>query len=254
MRFYARNPERTPDMKLTPEQIAFFQENGYLPGVPALTAEELAAARQAYDRIFAATEKPASYRNLGQKEGEAVSKGAVLQIIDMWRLDDAFQHLLFQEEILDMVEGVIGTPNIRLYHDQALYKPALHGDIVPWHQDNGYWRLVPAGAVSLWMALDDADEENGCMWVVPGSHRAGEAGHQRAGQYIAQLKADADESLAVPVPLPAGSGMFHHCLTLHMTKPNHSPRQRRAWVIHYMPADTRQNGALMPDRALLRGG
>jgi ectoine hydroxylase-related dioxygenase (phytanoyl-CoA dioxygenase family) len=235
----------------TPERIAQFRRDGFIPSGPVMSTDELAGLRAAYDRIFAATEKPSTYRNLGEKEGGR-SEGAVLQIIDMHKLDDVFRRLLFKPEILDLVEGFMGTPNIRLYHDQALFKPPLHGDEVPWHQDNGYWKLEPADAISLWMALDDADEANGCMRFVPGSHTAGEVGHQRAGQYIAQLKADADESLAVPVPLPAGSGVFHHCRTLHNTKPNHTPRQRRAWVMHLMPSGTRQNGAVL-DRLLLHG-
>ncbi len=240
-------------MKPNADQAASFQQNGYFNVGPVLTPQELETARAAYDRIFGATEKPSSYRNLGQKAGEEVSKGAVLQIIDMWRLDPAFESLLHKPELLDAIEGLMGQPNICLYHDQALFKPALHGDVVPWHQDNGYWHLEPPGAMSMWIALDDADEENGCMWVVPGSHLAGEAGHQRAGQYVSQLKADADESLAVSVPLPAGSAMIHHCRTLHMTRPNHTPRQRRAWVMHYMPAGTKQNGETIVNRPLLRG-
>jgi phytanoyl-CoA hydroxylase len=239
-------------MKATPEQIDQFRRDGFLPVSPVLSADELAEMRTAYDRIFAATEKPSTYRNLGEKEG-GHSEGAVLQIIDMHKLDPAFRSILFKPAILDLVEGLMGTPNIRLYHDQALFKPPLHGDEVPWHQDNGYWHLEPAGAISLWIALDDVDEANGCMRFVPGSHKAGEVGHLRAGQYIAQLKADADESLAVPVPLPAGCGVFHHCRTLHNTKPNHTPRQRRAWVMHLMPTGTSQNGAVLDDRLLLRG-
>ena len=106
-------------MKPTQEQIAFFKENGYLNVGPALTPAELETARIAYDRIFGATDKPASYRNLGQQEGEEVSKGAVLQIIDMWRLDSIFEQLLHKEELLDIIEGLMGHSNIRLYHDQA---------------------------------------------------------------------------------------------------------------------------------------
>jgi ectoine hydroxylase-related dioxygenase (phytanoyl-CoA dioxygenase family) len=238
---------------ITPDTVRQFQEEGYAAVGPVLTPQELETMRAAYDRIFQATEKPSSYRNLGQREGEEVSPGAVLQIIDMHKLDDAFNNLLYKEELLDIAEALMGTPNLRLYHDQALFKPPVNGDVVPWHQDNGYWHLDPPKAASCWIALDDADTENGCMWVIPGSHRAGEVGHQRAGQYIAQLKADVEEKLAVPVPLPAGSAMFHHCQTLHHTKPNATPRQRRAWVIHYMPAETRQNGHTMPDRPLLRG-
>lgn len=240
-------------MKPTIDQIDCFKRDGYIRAGDVLSAEELAQARTAYDRIFTATEKPSSYRNLGQKEGEEQSKGAVLQIIDMHKLDDIFRLLLFKSDILDLFEGYMDTPNIRLYHDQALFKPPLHGDEVPWHQDNGYWKLDPANAISLWIALDDVDEANGCMRFVPGSHKAGEVGHQRAGQYIAQLKADADESLAVPVPLPAGAGVFHHCRTLHNTKPNLTPHQRRAWVMHLMPSDTRQGGVVLSDKLLLRG-
>jgi ectoine hydroxylase-related dioxygenase (phytanoyl-CoA dioxygenase family) len=240
-------------MKPSSEQIEQFKRDGYTVAGQVLDSDTLAAARAAYDRIFAATEKPSSYRNLGQKEGEAQSEGAVLQIIDMHKLDDVFRRILYQPNILDLIEGLMGTPNIRLYHDQALYKPALHGDEVPWHQDNGYWKLEPADAMSLWIALDDVDEANGCMRFVPGSHKAGEVGHMRAGQYIAQIKADADESLAVPVPVPAGWGLVHHCRTLHNTKPNLTPRQRRAWVMHMMPTGTSQGGKVLDDRLVLRG-
>jgi len=236
-------------MSLTQEQIEQFDRNGFLPAGPMLTAQELAEVRVAYDGIFAATEKPSTYRNLGQKEGEEHAEGAVLQIIDMHKLAEVFRRLLSKNDILDMVEALTGARTIGLYHDQALYKPALHGEEVPWHQDNGYWRFQPATPISLWMALDDADEENGCMRFIPGSHKAGEAGHQRAGQLIAQLKADADDSLAVPVPLPAGSGVFHHCRTLHNTQPNRSQRQRRAWVCHYIPDEVIQSG--VPTRGIV---
>lgn len=239
-------------MALTRGQIQQFHRDGYLPVGPVVTDDELAEARAAYDRIFGATEKPSTYRDLGER-ADGRSEGAVLQIIDMWKLDGIFDRLVHKAETIDMVEALLGTPDILLYHDQALFKPALHGDEVPWHQDNGYWKFDPPHAISLWMALDDADEANGCMRFVPGSHKAGEAGHQRAGQYIAQLKTDADESLAVPVPLPAGSALFHHCQTLHNTQPNHSTRQRRAWVRHYNAAYVTQGGKLLTDRPLLRG-
>jgi 2-oxoglutarate-dependent dioxygenase len=239
-------------MALTRDQIEQFHRDGYLPVGAVVTDDELAEARAAYDRIFGATEKPSTYRDLGER-ADGRSEGAVLQIIDMWKLDDIFKRLIHKAETIDMVEALLGTSDILLYHDQALFKPALHGDEVPWHQDNGYWKFDPPNAISLWMALDDADEANGCMRFVPGSQKAGEAGHQRAGQYIAQLKTDADESMAVPVPLPAGAALFHHCQTLHNTQPNRSTRQRRAWVRHYIAADVTQGGKLLTDRPVLRG-
>jgi 2-oxoglutarate-dependent dioxygenase len=240
-------------MKPILEARARFQREGYLAIGPILTEAELEAVRADYDRIFSATEKPASYRNIGARRGEESSEGAVLQIIDMHRLSDAFQTLLFKPEVLDWVEMLLGTPDICLFHDQALYKPAFHGEEVPWHQDNGYWKLEPAEAISLWIALDDADETNGCMRVIPGSHQDGGAGHRASERLEAVIQAEADESRAVAVPLPAGGAMFHHCLTLHNTQPNRSPRQRRAWVMHYMPSGTRRGGEVLTGHLQLRG-
>ena len=93
----------------------------------------------------------------------------MLQIMEMWRYDEVYRQLLYHEPLLDIAESLVG-PNIQLFHDQALYKPARYGGEVPWHQDNGYWRCTPSNLVSIWMALDDADEDNGCMNVIPGSH------------------------------------------------------------------------------------
>lgn len=238
-------------MKLTQSQIDQFHRDGYLPVGVVITADELAAARVAYDRIFAATEKPSSYRDLGQR-ADGQSKGAVLQIIDMWKLDEVFKQLLFKPDTLDIIEGLLGTSDIRLFHDQALFKPALHGDEVPWHQDNGYWKFDPPNAISLWMALDDADESNGCMRFIAGSHKRGQTGHEQR-EFVSLLHADADDALAIPVPVAAGSAVIHHCQTLHNTKPNFSTRQRRAWVRHYIGPDVMQANAPLTDRQVLRG-
>ena len=91
-----------------------------------------------------------------------------------------------------------------------------------WHQDNAYWQCAPPNLVSIWIALDDADEENGCMNVIPGSYSEGLAAHGRAesekGKLPALLQVDADVDRAVPVPVAAGCVMVHHCMTLHQTQ------------------------------------
>ncbi len=108
------------------------------------------------------------------------------------------------------------------------------------------------------MALDDADEENSCMNVIPGSHLENAADHDRAtsekGKLPALLRAKVDEVRAAPVPVKAGHAMVHHCLMLHQTNPNRSDHERRAMVIHYMPTGTRNGkGETMTDHLLLRG-
>ena len=252
-------------MKLTTQAVEQFQREGYLKIHHRLLADDhLATLREHYDTLF--TQKRGTtgegLRNLavvGEAESDADTdhSEAMLQIMEMWRFDEVYRELLYHSPLLDIAESLIG-PNIQLFHDQALYKPAHHGGEVHWHQDNGYWRCTPPNLVSIWMALDDADEENGCMNVIPGSHLEGLATHDRAtsekGALPALLEVEADANRAVEVPVKAGHAMVHHCMTLHQTNPNPTPRERRAMVIHYMPAGTRNgSGEVMSDNLLLRG-
>lgn len=249
-------------MKLTPERVEQFRRDGYLNiESPLIDAEYLGVLRERYDAVFAERHGGGGegVRNLAVVDDSAETDGAeeMLQIMEMWQLDPEFRKLLYHGPLLDVAESLIGG-DIQLFHDQALYKPAYHGGEVFWHQDNGYWRCEPPDLVSIWIALDDADTENGCMNVIPGSHLEGLVSHGRAeterGEVPALLQVAADAGRAVPVPVAAGHAMVHHCLTLHQTEPNRSPRDRRAMVIHYMPAGTRNSqGEVMREKPLLRG-
>ena len=96
-----------------------------------------------------------------------------------------YRRLLYDDRILDMVEDLIG-PNIQLFHDQALYKPARHGGPALWHQDNAYWRCSPPNLVSCWLTLDDVDVHNGAMQFLPGTHFRSEE-HERLADNNALL-------------------------------------------------------------------
>ena len=252
-------------MKLMPQEVEQFKRVGYLKiDGRVVDDEHLTVLREHYDAQFSQRRGTIGegLRNLavvGESEGDedADREEEMLQIMEMWRLDEEYRKLLYHEPLLDIVESLIGT-DIQLFHDQALYKPAHHGGEVYWHQDNAYWQCVPPNLVSIWLALDDADEENGCMNVIPGSYLEGLASHGRAesekGKLPALLQVNADVDRAVPVPVKAGCVMVHHCMTLHQTNPNRSPRDRRALAIHYMPSGTRNgNGEVMKDNPLLRG-
>ena len=252
-------------MKLTPQQIEQFGQKGYLKIAHRLITDDyLTLLRERYDALFAKKRGTSGegLRNLAvigdsEQDETADRSEEMLQIMEMWRYDEVYRQLLYHKPLLDIAESLIG-PNIQLFHDQALYKPARYGGEVPWHQDNGYWRCTPSNLVSIWMALDDADEENGCMNVIPGSHLEGAPDHDRAisekGELPALLQASVDENRGAPVPVKAGYAMVHHCLMLHQTNPNRSHRGRRAMVIHYMPTGTRNGkGEVMDDRLVLRG-
>ena len=249
-------------MALTAEQRASFDRNGFLVYGPLLTPEELETLRTWIDALAAGSTPEA--RQVGRRLERAAQAGG-LQDVDerdkVWQLTGVTRHVpaLFEHarspKLLDLVEGLLGTPDIKLFSDQVLMKPAFHGSPVSWHQDSGYWTAVaPPALVSCWTALDDATEANGCVMMVPGSHTLGVVEHQRGDDSFLHVPA-LDLSTAVPVVLPAGGVSFHHSCTVHGSGPNTTPHRRRGLVTSYMRADSTWVGdpAKKPQFPLLRG-
>ncbi len=228
---------------LTPDQVASFHTDGYLPIGKLLDDELVGILRAEYDRLFAEARQTGHYRNLAIDNTESVqekaeAEGQMLQITQMCERSVLYRRLLYDDRILDLIQDLIG-PNIQLFHDQALYKPAHQGDVVFWHQDNAYWRCVPANLVSCWLTLDDVNRENGAMHVIPGSHLNPIEHHQSDSSNALLDSSDrVNADGAVVVDLPAGGVMLHHCQTLHYTPPNRTDRQRRAFAIHFMTPGT----------------
>jgi ectoine hydroxylase-related dioxygenase (phytanoyl-CoA dioxygenase family) len=147
-----------------------------------------------------------------------------------------------------MIAQLMGTDTVRVWHDQVQIKPARIGGPTVWHQDHPYWPVIqPADLVSAWVALEDATIENGCMSMVPHSHKwgpynGGTVGidSETWGPAHDPAFVPAGETVSVvPVPVKAGSVVFHHCLMWHGAPPNRSDRDRPAIAVHYMPGHTR---------------
>ncbi len=232
-------------MILTQEQIDSFHAQGYLSYGRVLDDKELELLRREYDRAFEEASQSGEYRNLAVSDSvdEQMKSSAskkMLQIMQLGERNMHFCRLWYHKTILDIVQDLIG-PNIQLLHDQALSKPARTGGAVFWHQDNAYWKCQPANLVSCWLALDDAVKENGAMQVIPGSHLK-PIWHTKSESTNAlfdlEKTGQVDPKQAVVVSVPAGGCMFHHCQTLHYTQPNETPRQRRAFAIHFMTPGT----------------
>jgi ectoine hydroxylase-related dioxygenase (phytanoyl-CoA dioxygenase family) len=230
---------------LNQAQVDDFWREGYLKVGKILTDDEIATLRQEYDAIFAnARAGKIGFRNLAidhtdDLETKNKADKQMLQIMQMCEISIQFRKLVYHERILDVIEDLIG-PNIQLFHDQALYKPAYQGGPVHWHQDNAYWQCAPANLVSAWLTLDDVNRDNGAMQFIPGTHLQ-VVGHDRAqtSNTLLDSGSHADASRAVVVDLPAGGITIHHCQTLHMTAPNTTANQRRAIAIHFMNPGTK---------------
>ena len=144
--------------------------------------------------------------------------------------------------------------DVRLYWEQAVAKPPEAGTELPWHQDNGYTPLLPEAYLTCWLALDDADLDNGCLWVIPGSHRQGTLAHRNAadgGPF--RVGHDGPASDGVPVPVPRGSVLAFSSLLLHRSGPNSTGRRRLAWILQYCGATARSalSGRVLDDRLRL---
>ncbi len=135
---------------------------------------------------------------------------------------------------LPMLQQLVG-PNLCLTHQQFVTKLPDRNEQrsdIPLHQDNGYGQLDPMTDITVWIPLVDTDQNNGCLHIVPGSHRGGLLEHGRAGINPVLIEAMTPQP-ATPVKAKAGEGIAFSGLTLHGSGPNHSPSVRPALYVRY---------------------
>lgn len=152
--------------------------------------------------------------------------------------DPRLHALATDERILSVVRRLAGSEDLAMFQDMALLKPPGGGREKPWHQDNAFFDYEPGTPiVGVWIALDPATPENGCMHVIPGSHVEGPVVHFKRRDW--QLCDDeVDVARDTVVPLPPGGVLFFHGLLQHGTPANRTATRRRAVQLHYLPAGT----------------
>ncbi|MDA0749008.1 MAG: phytanoyl-CoA dioxygenase family protein, partial [bacterium] len=136
--------------------------------------------------------------------------------------------------ILSLLTRLMGEPPV-LFQDMALIKPPRIGREKPWHQDCAYFDIpIDTTVAGVWFALDEATPENGCLHIIPESHKEGPRLHFRRRDW--QI-CDTDVPVArdVMVPLQPGGCLIWHGLTHHGSPTNHSDKGRRALQFHYKP-------------------
>lgn len=249
--------------ELTEAQVENFEHDGYLNAGSLLTDEDVTALSDELDRIleigpdgFGPDEpKPVLYHNLNGGGGDYGTAGAqpVWQIVNIWEASDPFKALVHHPTIVKAISQLTGFPDLQVWHDQVQYKPAEAGGPTTWHQDAPLWPSIePDTPVSAWIPFDDADIENGCMWMVPGSHKWGNQ-IKHLGETMSDLRALPEFTNVIPTdasqqiearacPVKRGEVHFHHSLTWHGSPENHSTRPRRALAIHYMTSEACYTG------------
>lgn len=212
---------------LTEEQVRHFREKGYVFPVDAISAEEAGGY----------AERLLSYDDVLGEEAQKQLK-IKAHVAAPW-----IHNLARNPNILDAVESLIG-PDILLYGASVFSKKPRDTRFVSWHQDAAYYGLDPQEEVTCWVGLTDADIENGCMRVMPGSNIEADAQHEETydpqnmlgrGQTIHGV----DESRSEYMPVNAGQFSMHHERTWHASSPNPSDRRRIGVAFFYMPAHAR---------------
>ena len=154
--------------------------------------------------------------------------------------DLAFLNYARIPEILEMVEQVLGG-HFALWNSSFFAKPAVNGRATPWHQDGEYWPIRPVATCTVWIAIDDANTENGCLKLIPGSHKKEQLLAHKTNpdpnltlnQEL--LSSDFDESQAVDLILEAGQMSLHDVRIVHGSEENTSSNPRRGMTLRYMP-------------------
>lgn len=227
---------------LSPDDVAAYRERGILFPYPALDAAGVAAGLAALARIEA---QPADLRRS-------------LMVHKSHLVSATLDGITRSPEILDRVESLIG-PDILVWGAGFFVKEGGSPSFVSWHQDATYWGLTPDGVVTAWVALKPSTVENGCMRVVPGTHKGdilphnetfGAANLLSRGQEIA-VEVDAEK--AVDVLLQAGAFSLHHIKIAHASEPNRSADRRAGFAIRYIAAAVRQQKPIRDTATLVRG-
>jgi hypothetical protein len=248
-------PRVTDDLSawtLSDEQLAFFDENGYVKGGPVLDARQIQTLGEGLEAIRLGENPRTDELYEVDEDYRRAPDENLFHILGAWLIDDGFHDILWHPAITAKAVQLLGVERLRFWHDQVFYKPPRHPGVVTWHQDYSYWtRATPAGHLTCWIGLDDATEENGCLKYVPGSHRWGllprislTENMDAVKEYLTPEQYGAFHP--VPMVLKAGECLFHHSHTVHGSYGNRSDRPRRGVVLNFMRSDTRSADGSAP--------
>jgi phytanoyl-CoA hydroxylase len=224
------------------DQIEFYREYGFLVVDDAFDPAEVQTALDGLLYLiegnrpdFRGTQFEAKVRKILPTIPVERRQDYVRKLIGYVDFEPRLKTMAWHPALIEAVTRLIGEAPA-LWANQALLKPPLIGREKPWHQDHAYFNL-PMGTpvIGCWIALDEALPENGCMHIIPGSHREGPVVHFKRRDW--QI---CDDHVAVgkitAVPLRPGGLLFFDGLMHHGTPPTTSPRRRRALQFHYYPA------------------
>lgn len=232
---------------VTQADIDLFHDQGYMVIENAFSPTEVQAAIEGLLHLLSG--KETEYKNV---MFEKKARGAALDAMPpevrqdyvrkfMWfvEFDERLKAMAYHPKLIALMTRMIDAEPA-LFQDMALLKPPKIGREKPWHQDHAYFDVpLNTPIVGVWIALDEATTENGCMVIYPNSHKEGPVIHfQRRDWQICDTFGRQQQVLAVP--LKPGGALFFKSLIQHGTPANNSEKRRRAVQFHYAPASVKK--------------
>ena len=229
--------------KLSSEAVQQYNDDGFLSSLPFLTADEVLDLRRYFGDLLAKT----------LAAGESS-----YSINTAHRKHRRIYDLALDPRLLDLVEDILGD-QIVLWGSHFFCKLPGDGKSVAWHQDASYWPLTPSKTVTVWLAIDDSDAENGCLRVIPKSHLHGhvawvksDAGNENVLDQTIQ-NAESYGDPPVDVELSAGAVSMHSDLLIHGSNANDSVRRRCGLTMRYAAMDVRAHLGWNEKGVIVRG-
>lgn len=236
-------------MHFTPEQIESYRKEGLLAGPMVLSDEQIETLRRRFDDILAGRIQhfPEQLRSQAPKTGKLKGNLNGLKMVNVFRHDPVFAEVLLTNKAISTLAHDLLPGPVRVWQDQAIMKaPHDTATGLAWHQDYVYNdQIAPAEWLTCWIAIDDAFEANGCMKMIPGSHRwpvsytrdEVDANDMEWLLRRHDIPKDADLTPRT-IEVKTGHCHFHHCKLFHGSYGNHTDNPRRSFIPILIGGDT----------------
>lgn len=223
---------------LTQEQIEFYRERGYIGVEGVLSQQEVEELRRVTDEFVEKSRQVSENDDVFDLEpGHSCEAPRLRRLKDPAHQHPVYDRALRHRGILDIVAQLVG-PSIRYNGQKLNVKAAGFGSPVEWHQDWAFYPHTNDDLLAVGICIDAMTEENGCLLVIPGSHKERIYDHHQDGRFAGAItEADFDTSRAEKVELEAGGISIHHVRALHGSLPNLSSRSRRLLLFQYCAGD-----------------
>lgn len=230
--------------KLSADQVEAYRRDGFVAHRGLLDANEVAELKAGVlEAVGMMGRKKVAGGGVDHEAGESYYDQVFTQRVNLWRINDTAKRYMLNPDLGRMLTELAGVA-FRVWHDQTLIKEPF-GNATAWHLDNPYWSFYSKNSISIWIALEPATWQNGCMYFIPGTHKLATYDNVAIGQNMADLfkvYPAMGEIDPVGVPMEPGDCSFHNGLTAHGAGANMTRGRRIAMTCAYMPVDSTFNG------------